>query len=323
MNLPHDFTVRAPTVADVDKVAALTDSAARAMIGRGAHENRTILLNSWYGADQDYGQSLEGKHLLVFDPTQRLIAYMETEAEADEHFFWFNITMGPETRSAALFHPLREQAEAWGRAWVATQPAGEYQFLTQAWAQDTLLDGYVRDAGYEIVRFFKRMDIQMDAPPPAPLLTNGFTIRPYRRGDDDHKIYEAWREAMAEDWGTTTELTFDEFMFYKVSQESDLDLSLWRFAMDGDEIAGFTIARWERSGDPDLGHIRDVGVRRAYRRKGLALALLHATFDGFYRNGKRAVSLGVDGMNPNGANQLYERAGMHASLTQYKYGKAV
>jgi mycothiol synthase len=321
MNLPDGFTYRAPTIADVDAVAALADTVAYALIERGAIESPHYLLNTWFGAGQDYTQFLEGRHLLVFTPDNRLVAYLETENELTDGFFWFNIILHPDFSSESLFHALRAQAEAWGQAQVALQPPGEYQLITQGWAQDTRYASYVKSAGYDTVRFWKRMEIEMDTPPPPPRLSNGFTIRPYRGSEDDPKIFEAWREAMAEDWGTTTDLTLEEFLFYKVSRETEQDLSLWRFAMEGEEIAGFTIARWERTGDPDVGHIRDVGVHRAYRRQGLALALLHATFAEFYRQGKRRVSLGVDGLNANGANHLYERAGMTATLTQYKYGK--
>jgi mycothiol synthase len=323
MKLPPEYTSRPPTVGDIEAVAALADVVSNRLIQRGAIESRDYLLNTWFGTQQDHTLSLEGKYLLVFAPDGALIAYLESENEPENDLFWFNLLLHPDHQSEALFHALREQAEAWGRAQVEPSLQGDYQFVTQAWAQDTTYDSYIKAAGYEVIRFWKRMDITLDAPPPVPELSNGFTIRPYQRGDDDHKIFEAWREAMAEDWGATTNLTFEDFMFYKVSRESEQDLSLWHFAMDGDEIAGFTIARWERAGDTDAGHIRDVGVRRAYRRKGLALALLHATFGEFYRQGKRRVSLGVDGMNANGANQLYERAGMTAMLTQYKYGKPI
>jgi len=321
MNLPDTFTYRAPTIDDVDVVAALADVVAYALIGRGAIESHDYLLNSWYGTAQDHTESLQGKHLLVFSPDSTLVAYLETENQLTDGIFWFNVIMHPDYQSELLFHALRAQAETWAQAQVVEQPTGGYQLITQGWAQDKIYASYMQSAGYEMVRFWKRMEIEMDAPPPALHLSNGFSIRPYRRGEDDQKIFNAWREAMADDWGSTTDLTLDEFMFYKVSRESEQDLSLWHFAMDGDEIAGFTIARWERAGDPEAGHIRDVGVRRAYRRKGLALALLHATFAEFYRQGKPRVSLGVDGLNANGANQLYERAGMTATLTQYKYGK--
>lgn len=323
MNLPDIFTYRVPTMEDVEAVAALANEIAYPLIGRGAIESPQYLLNTWFGPEQDYSQSLEGKYLLVVAPDNSLVAYLESENELDldEGLFWFNILIHPDHTSESLFNALRIQAEAWGQAQVEAYPQGNYQFVTQAWAQDHIYDAYIKRAGYEVIRLWKRMDITLDAPPPPPHLDNGFMIRPYRRGEDDHKIFEAWREAMADDWGTTTDLTFEEFMFYKVSHETEQDLSLWQFAVHGDEIAGFTIARWERQGDPDAGHIRDVGVRRAYRRQGVGLALLHATFGEFHRQGKRRVSLGVDGMNANGANQLYERAGMTAILTQYKYGK--
>lgn len=321
MKLVSEYSVRTPTVEDVTSVAALANVVSQHLIRRGAIETTDYLLNTWFGPQQDHTQSLEGKHLLVMAPDNALIGYLETENEPEHGMFWFNILIHPDHWSESLFHALRTQAETWGATCGNSTSRDDYQLVTQAWAQDTPYDSYIKAAGYETIRYWKRMDITLNDPPPVPQIAPGFTIRPYHRGRDDHKIFEAWCEAMADDWGTTTDLTFDEFMFYKVSRESEQDLSLWHVAMDGEEIAGFTIARWERAGDTEAGHIRDVGVRRAYRRKGLALALLHATFGEFYHQGKSRVSLGVDGMNANGANHLYERAGMKAMLTLYKYGK--
>jgi len=57
-------------------------------------------------------------------------------------------------------------------------------------------------------------------------------------------------------------------------------------------------------------------VLRPWRRRGLALALLHHTFGEFYRRGKRRVGLGVDADSLTGALRLYEKAGMHP-IRQY------
>jgi ribosomal protein S18 acetylase RimI-like enzyme len=53
-------------------------------------------------------------------------------------------------------------------------------------------------------------------------------------------------------------------------------------------------------------------VRRPWRRRGLAEALLHRSFAELYARGKRRVGLGVDADNVTGALRLYERVGMRA-----------
>ena len=49
---------------------------------------------------------------------------------------------------------------------------------------------------------------------------------------------------------------------------------------------------------------------KAWRRRGVGLALLRHTFREFHLRGDTHVGLGVDAENPTGATRLYERAGM-------------
>ncbi|MGH2515177.1 MAG: GNAT family N-acetyltransferase, partial [Ktedonobacterales bacterium] len=80
-------------------------------------------------------------------------------------------------------------------------------------------------------------------------------------------------------------------------------------AMDGDQIAGFSLCRPEEG----MGWVDDLGIRRPWRRRGLALALLLASFGEFYRRGERVVGLSVDAQSLTGATRLYEKAGMRPS----------
>ena len=73
--------------------------------------------------------------------------------------------------------------------------------------------------------------------------------------------------------------------------------------------------------DPDMGWVDVLGVRRPWRRRGLALALLHHTFGEFYQRGKRKVGLGVDAQSLTGATRLYEKAGMHVQRQYATYEK--
>jgi mycothiol synthase len=61
----------------------------------------------------------------------------------------------------------------------------------------------------------------------------------------------------------------------------------------------------------EQGWVRVLGVRQAWRRRGVGLALLQHVFACFYERGMATVGLGVDAASPTGATRLYERAGMH------------
>jgi mycothiol synthase len=67
------------------------------------------------------------------------------------------------------------------------------------------------------------------------------------------------------------------------------------------------------------GWVRILGVLPAFRRRGLALALLQHVFRHFADLGMKRVGLGVDAENPTGAVALYERAGMHVVRRNVTY----
>jgi len=91
------------------------------------------------------------------------------------------------------------------------------------------------------------------------------------------------------------------------------DPELFFLAMDEEEIAGAALCSPRFGGDPETGIVETLGVRRPWRRRGIALALLHQSFGEFYRRGHKHVGLGVDTQNLSGATRLYEKAGMHVA----------
>jgi ribosomal protein S18 acetylase RimI-like enzyme len=71
------------------------------------------------------------------------------------------------------------------------------------------------------------------------------------------------------------------------------------------------------------GWVDALGVRRAYRGRGLAKALLYRTFGEFHARGVNRISLGVDAQNPTGATKLYESVGMRPELELVTFEKAL
>ena len=92
---------------------------------------------------------------------------------------------------------------------------------------------------------------------------------------------------------------------------------------EGETIVGYALCRWERAGEPDRSTVRYVAVRKPWRKRGIALALLHAAFGGIYRHGKRGAGLGVDATSYTGADRLYVRAGMRRAFETLRYGKVL
>lgn len=162
--------------------------------------------------------------------------------------------------------------------------------------------------GYQPVRHFYRMTIDLREPPPEPRWPAGLEPRPFDR-EHAEAFHDASQEAFAEEWGHTPR-TFEEFLRDRV-EAPGASLDLWLGVWDGEEIAATMICDARRN---EHGWIGSIGVRKRWRRRGLGLALLHQAFGEFWRRGERRIGLGVDAENPTGATRLYERAGMHVSL---------
>ena len=80
---------------------------------------------------------------------------------------------------------------------------------------------------------------------------------------------------------------------------------------DGD-ACGIAICEPRRT-LPDLGWVRILAVRRAWRRRGVGRALLLHSLHSLRERGFARAGLGVDSASPTGAHTLYESVGMRAT----------
>ncbi len=128
----------------------------------------------------------------------------------------------------------------------------------------------------------------------------------------ERAVLLADRDAFRDHWGHVErpfEVDYRRLMHF-IENDPEFDPDLWFLALDGDEIAGISLCSPSAAGHPDTGWVNALGVRRPWRRRGLALALLHHSFCTFYQRGRQKVGLGVDAESLTGATRLYERAGM-------------
>jgi ribosomal protein S18 acetylase RimI-like enzyme len=168
--------------------------------------------------------------------------------------------------------------------------------------------------GYAFVRAFFRMAIELDAQPPPAVVPEGLRLAPLTEGDDP-AVHAALQEAFADHWDHEPQ----EFEAWR-RRRADSDRSSWLGVWDGDELAGFSVNDLGRFGG---GWISTLGTRRPWRGRGVATALLLASFAEFHRRGERTVQLNVDAANPTGAVRVYERAGMRVAARADIYEKAL
>jgi len=103
------------------------------------------------------------------------------------------------------------------------------------------------------------------------------------------------------------------------------DPSLWVVAFDGDEIAGAVLGKIDPAENAHHGRERGVAsavfTRPAWRRRGLARALLARTLVRLREHGMTSAYLGVDGLNPNQAMTLYSSLGFEVANVSIDWTK--
>ena len=203
---------------------------------------------------------------------------------------------------------------------AATHPPGPKVFETSggdlAPERGALLTGH----GYEPVRWFYSMvRPHLDDLPDAPL-PDGLDIREVQP-EHLRPIYDAAVEAFRDGWGFR-EPDADDFQRFLDDPET-AGASLWRIAWDGDEVAGqvrsYINAAENEAYGLRRGYTEHISVRRPWRRRGLARALIAASFPLLRARGMTEAALGVDTQNPSGALHLYESCGFRPVSRTIEY----
>jgi ribosomal protein S18 acetylase RimI-like enzyme len=167
--------------------------------------------------------------------------------------------------------------------------------------------------GYRDARHFYEMAIELDAAPEVP--AGGVEAF---RADDARAFHDALDEAFQDHWEHHGR-GFEEW-WSRHRASPNFDPTLWFLIRDGHEIAAVCRNEANRNGG---GYVAALGVRRPWRGKGYAKALLLHTFREFYARGMPRITLGVDAESPTGATHLYERVGMHVEAENVVFEKAV
>ncbi len=176
-------------------------------------------------------------------------------------------------------------------------------------------------AGYGIVRYGFQMVRDLAEPIADAALPDGLEIRPVT--EREHRwIWDADTEAFRDHWnaGERTESDYESWF-----ATPELDTSLWRVAWDGDEVAGSVMSFiWAAENEAlglSRGWLEHVSVRRPWRNRGLASALIADSLQALRGAGLAEAALGVDAENLSGALRVYEAQGFRRSRTGVSYRK--
>lgn len=208
-----------------------------------------------------------------------------------------------------------------GRALVAWASGRARQLLAASGKEvPARIGAYVEDhrddalalfaaAGFTPARYYAEMRRDLAAPLPQVRPTPGVRVVPWTP-ELDEAVRVAHNEAFADHWGS--EPRTPEAWQHGRSMFAP---SWSRVALDEatGEVAGYALSgRYEQDwpvAGYTSGYTELLGVRRAWRGRGLAVALLTAVMSAYREDGMQYAELDVDTANPSGAHGLYAALG--------------
>jgi mycothiol synthase len=182
-------------------------------------------------------------------------------------------------------------------------------------AEDPAAASLLRDRGYRRATVFQHLELSLRDLDPLPPVPDGVEIRPARVPEDLTAIHDAMEEAFSAHFGFAP-VPFEEWRA-EWMDAPEVDPGLFLVAWVGADLAGAALSM---NAGP-VGWVGDVGVRPAFRGRGIGEALMHATFATLAERGFADARLNVDAGNESGAVRLYERVGMTVRRAWHVYEK--
>ncbi len=308
-NLPEGYRSRHAAMDDAEQAVSLFNACAMELTNEAPHDADEQRVE-WRTPEFD----LETDTRVVLAPDGTLIGYAEVWDLEEPHVrvhSWARVH--PEHRERGIGSALLAWEEERARAAIARAPQQARVTLgSGALVQDERSRELFTQKGFAVARHFWRMVIEMDQLPSEPTWPEGIAVRTFDPEKDLEATVRSVRDALKDHWGHVDSPFEEELKFWEhwITEEKDFDSAIWYLAEAAGEIVGTCLCWPKRHEDPEMGWIDVLGVDRGWRRRGLALALLHHAFGEFYRRGKRKVGLCVDAASLTGATKLYEKAGM-------------
>jgi mycothiol synthase len=304
MPFPAGFGLRPPRPADAEPIVAMMNAETEAFIGvpiAGVEWVATM----WSAPSAD----LEADFAVVHTDDGDLAAYLLVQGDPPyTEVFAFGVVALP-YHGRGLGAAILAETERRARRLVdLAAPERRVVLHAGALADEPRASALLAQHGYAEVRRFSQMQTDFEQPPAAPAAVPGIEIRPVVEGQES-AVYACVAEAFADHWGEGFP-SEEDWIHHHVTGTEHYHPELWWLAWQGSELAGALCGQPNAEENATLGYVGLVGVRRAFRGRGIAEALLRTSFVRFHALGRLGVCLHVDTESVTGATRLYERVGM-------------
>jgi mycothiol synthase len=312
LTLPPGYTTRPVRIEDVDMLARFFVEAQQ-VSGYGEIVTPDLLRDEW--TTPDFNLEKSTCLVLAADGTPAALMIVWDRVNPPVHP-WLQWEVHPahdrESLSRWLLWWGEERAK---QALDRCPPEARVSLRGEARSGFLPVESLYREYGYSTIRHFYRMRIDMTEAPAVPPLPDGFTLRTYQHPEDLIAIIQTRVDAFRDHFGFI-ERPMEEMLpdwEHVIASDKLFDPSLWHVALDAasGQIAGFVISRIEDFDDPEVAYVDVIGVRKEYRKRGLASFLLRHSFAEFWKRGRTTTALHLDAQNTTGALRVYQSVGMH------------
>ena len=202
-------------------------------------------------------------------------------------------------------------------------PEAQVSITSMVYIQDAQGIKLLTDHGFNYLRSFYIMKRELQGEIAAPALPDGFRLVPYTETPDLRLYVTLEGDCFRDHWGwidTPVEEDMERWQHY-MEIAPDFDPNYWWLAFYGDEPAGLITTQLESNVGDNVAWVLSLGVKREFRKRGLASAMLGHAFAAHKARGVDAIALGVDASSLTNAVALYERAGMSIYSQRDSYEK--
>lgn len=165
-----------------------------------------------------------------------------------------------------------------------------------------------RAGGFAPIRYYTHMRRPLDVPLPGVPQVDGLRVVPWTPELDD-AVRLAHNDVFADHWGSEPR-TPEQWRAARA-----MFAPTWSFVAldDAGHVVGYAVSGryeqdWPAAGYPS-GYTELLGVRREWRGKRVAVALLATVMGAYAADGMRYAELEVDTANPSGAHGIYAALG--------------
>jgi mycothiol synthase len=267
------------------------------------------LAAAYAGADRN--------NVLVVEMAGQVVGYSRISWWPEQDGAWLYPCLGwllPAWRGKGIGTAMLRWAEVRCREVAGEHPVqGRRLFGANASSTEQDTTALLQNEGYSRVFSLVEMVLEdLDRLPKATMPT-GFTLRP-ALPEHYRLIWASIQEAYADssEHQVATEAEYQAYF-----GKPNLDPTLWRIAWDEEQVAGQVLCEILKG----RGEVAEVSVRRPWRGRGLARALLILGLHALREHGVRAVRIHTRADNRYGSVRLYESVGFRTLKHYVRYRK--